>query len=332
LFFISSSLGAFAFFGYEERGKAFAFLISGVILFTIAYFGMFAAFTKTINNFYAIHIYMLFLSTTVVIYFTISLGHHSEKQLTEKNDLLTKANAELDRFVYSASHDLRAPLSSLLGLIEIARKSDNPEENKIFLDMMKERVQKLDQFIHEIIDYSRNSRLDVKKETIKVFELVKEVIEGLKFAEGLEEVYVRYSIDPALEVQSDRSRLKVVLNNLIGNAMKYQDPTKEDQMVSVEAWVENCCIKIKVGDNGIGIADEHKEKIFDMFYRASEKSKGSGLGLYIVKETIQKMQGTIYLESEYGKGTSFILTLPDGNGPVIKKKSVLNFKQRALAV
>jgi signal transduction histidine kinase len=178
------------------------------------------------------------------------------------------------------------------------------------LGMMKDRVHNLDDFIKEIIDYSRNSRLELKKDIFSLMELMKEVVDGLRYAEGFENIYIIYSMSSELEMVSDRSRLKVVLNNLIGNAFKYHDPAKENPLIEISASKQNGELKIEIKDNGLGISPEHQPKVFDMFYRASEKSKGSGLGLYIVKETIEKMSGIISVESQLSKGTTFTVQLP----------------------
>jgi signal transduction histidine kinase len=250
------------------------------------------------------------IMTVALLFFLLDINYKTEKELSMNNQLLTKANRELDRFVYSASHDLRAPLSSLLGLIEISQRTNDVEEIKHCLAMMKARVSDLDSFIRDIIDYSRNTRQEVTKENFNLLELAKEVTDGLKFGNGMEEIFIKYEIDTALTIVSDRSRLKVVLNNLIGNALKYSNPHQEEQLISIVANVEDKCLKVSIEDNGIGIAKEHQPKIFEMFYRASEKSQGSGLGLYIVKETLEKLDGKIEVSSSPDQGSKFQLEIP----------------------
>ena len=118
---------------------------------------------------------------SLIFHFLLSINFHSENEILVKNDLLSKTNQELDRFVYSASHDLKAPLSSMLGLIEVAQRTDDPEEIKMCLGMMRGRINILDDFIREIIDYSRNARLELKKDKFSLLELTKEVVDGLLF-------------------------------------------------------------------------------------------------------------------------------------------------------
>ncbi len=321
IYFVITSLAALSLFGYQGRwfGLFFCFLSLG--LFVCSYIfeikmvrlspeqaALVYAEEYVRTTFITNFIIALTISVSI-FYFLLDVNHYSENEILIKNEQLSKTNQELDRFVYSASHDLKAPLSSMLGLIEIAQRTEDPEEIQTCLGMMKDRVNNLDDFIKEIIDYSRNSRLELKKDIFSLMDLMKEVVDGLRYAEGFENIYVIYSVSSELEIVSDRSRLKVVLNNLIGNAFKYHDPAKENPLIEISASKQNGELKIEIKDNGLGIAPEHQPKVFDMFYRASEKSKGSGLGLYIVKETIEKMSGKISVESQL-KGTTFTVQLP----------------------
>lgn len=234
----------------------------------------------------------------------------AEEQIRLQNEMLAKANQELDRFVYSASHDMRAPLSSLLGLILIAEKTQDPAEVIKCLEMMKKRVRAMEGFIREITDYSRNSRLAIELKIVNIKKLVQEVIENLKFTIGAEKIHITLTIQDELEIETDLNRLRVVLNNLIANAIKHHDPAKANQFINIIADRSNNHLSLAIEDNGQGIEEEHINHIFNMFYRASETSEGSGLGLYIVKETIDKLGGRITVKSGKGAGSVFTVELP----------------------
>jgi signal transduction histidine kinase len=316
-YFIVYSFIAMTLCGYEQ-------IRTGLFFSCLAFFGFFAAYFLDLPPIIAdapyseIYINVSFITNFIVamivtltlLFFLLDINYKTEQELSMNNQLLTKANRELDRFVYSASHDLRAPLSSLLGLIEISQRTDDVEEIKHCLKMMKMRVADLDSFIKDIIDYSRNTRQEIQKENFNLLELAKEVTDGLKFGTGMEEIFIKYEIDPSLTAVTDRARLKVLFNNIIGNALKYSSPQKDDQLISITANVADKKLKVLIEDNGIGIAEEHQAKIFDMFYRASEQSKGSGLGLYIVKETLDKLNGKIEVSSSLGNGSTFRLEIP----------------------
>jgi signal transduction histidine kinase len=235
----------------------------------------------------------------------------AEEEIRKKNVQLAKTNEELDRFVYSASHDMRAPLSSLLGLIHLSEKTNQPEELHLYLTMMKERIKTMEGFIREVTDYSRNTRLDITPSEIVVKPLVREIANALAYSVENKKVRLLWNISDDLTTTTDASRLKVVLNNLISNAYKYHDKKKDDRYIRITGGRANGKTHIHIEDNGIGIASEHQHRIFEMFYRASEASEGSGLGLYIVKETLQKLGGEINVQSAAGEGTTFSFSIPD---------------------
>lgn len=231
-----------------------------------------------------------------------------EEEILLKNIQLAKTNEELDRFVYSASHDMRAPLSSLLGLINISEKTDTVDELRSYLQMMKGRIKTMEGFIKEVTDYSRNTRLDLVLEETDLEEVAREVTQNLSDMTG--RVRIEFDLPEKIILLTDTGRLKVILNNLISNAYKYHRFDQPDPYLSFSAKRNQDQVVIRIEDNGSGIEPDYHHKIFDMFFRASVKSEGSGLGLYIVKETLQKMGGSIWVESTPGEGSVFTFSIP----------------------
>ncbi|WP_256009081.1 PAS domain-containing sensor histidine kinase [Desertivirga xinjiangensis] len=235
-----------------------------------------------------------------------------ERSLEISNEELKKTNNELDRFVYSVSHDLRAPLASVLGLLEYSQTETEDEEMLGNFELMKESIEKLDIFILDILDYSRNARVEVKKQKVDFRELLKEVNSSLKFmSNGKSDVSMKVNIPENSDFYSDKGRVSVILNNLVSNAMRYYNPNITDPYVQIDVSFNVEGVNIIVRDNGIGIDEKHHQKIFDMFFRVSTKSTGSGLGLYLVKETIDKLNGTLEFKSKPGFGTEFKIFLPN---------------------
>jgi signal transduction histidine kinase len=317
IFFIANAVAAFAVFSYRERILAILFSVFTYALFVLAYFIDFSILPKRdySHDMLLMNVIINFtfaLPTTVMsVYLLISLNHYHGMELVERNRELNKTNAELDRFVYSTSHDLRAPLTSLMGLINITQDTSNASEINKYLVMMKDRVHSLDKFIKDITDYSRNNRLEINRETIPLEQLALEVWESLKFAPEARRISFHVEIQEDVTVESDKNRLKVIMSNLISNAIRYHDERKDDQFIRLHVDVKDRNFYLKVEDNGQGIATEYHNRIFDMFYRANEKSKGSGLGLYIVKEALSKLSGSIHLESSPGIGSTFTVKLPN---------------------
>ncbi|MEO7989589.1 MAG: HAMP domain-containing sensor histidine kinase [Chryseolinea sp.] len=316
IYFLVNSIAAFAVFNYRQRKLSILFSVFTYILFLAAYFLDYSLLPK---RHYSEQ--MLLLSAVInftfalpaglmAVYLLISLNHYNASQLVQNNCLLVKTNAELDRFVYSTSHDLRAPLTSVMGLISIAERSDNIVEVKNYMSMMRDRVHSLDKFIKDITDYSRNNRLEIRREKVTLFDLATEVWESLKYSPDAERIQFVIDIPADMQIESDKNRLRVVISNLIANAVRYHDVRKLNQFIRLGFLTNGGVFSIQVEDNGQGIAPEYHNKIFDMFYRANEESKGSGLGLYIVKEALAKLSGSIQLESSPGVGSTFIIKLP----------------------
>lgn len=227
------------------------------------------------------------------------------------NDNLQKTNMELDKFVYSVSHDLRAPLSSMLGVISVMEAEGLPQSTARDLEFLKSSIKKLDGFILDILNYSKNGRTGLNSESIDFEAKVESILQNLKYMEGRERIAVTTNFKTEGEFISDGSRINVILGNLISNAIRYSDVRRSDSFVEISVSTTPGKAVIRVADNGIGIPADKQSKVYEMFYRLSGKSTGSGLGLYIVKETVEKLKGEMILESEEGKGTVFTVVLPN---------------------
>lgn len=236
----------------------------------------------------------------------------AEEKLQQNNAELLKTNKELDKFVYSVSHDLRAPLSSMLGIVQLTEEDCADEFTKENLGMIKGSILKLDGFIQDILSYSRNARLEVKKDEILFKDLLTDITGNLRhMSTSNDNIKIITNVNQITPFRSDKNRLNIVLSNLISNAIRYHNPAEPNPFVSVDVKIDEKEALIMVADNGIGIRKDLHQKIFDMFYRVSESSVGSGLGLYIVKETVDKLSGNIQVESEPGVGTKFIISMPN---------------------
>ncbi|MGV3695695.1 sensor histidine kinase [Flavobacterium sp.] len=268
--------------------------------------------TREIKNYliYTNIFFILIIICSVTLYYGVTMKKlmKSKQVIETKNSDLIIANKELDRFVYSASHDLRSPISSLKGLVEILKTEDDPEEVKSYLEMMQSVLNKQDQFIKDIIDYSRNKRTKDVLKNLSLLEIVDDAIEQLQYAENVDKI----SFEKKLLVDktyNESLRLKIVVNNLLSNAIKYADFSKEKPFIFIKTYASADNIIIEIEDNGIGISKQYLHRIFEMFF-VTNKNKGTGLGLYIVKEVVENLNGTIAVESKINVGTKFIVTIP----------------------
>ncbi|MCC5919716.1 MAG: response regulator [Cyclobacteriaceae bacterium] len=236
-----------------------------------------------------------------------------QSELERKNEALEKVNSELDGFVYKTSHDLRAPLASILGLVNISRLEEDSTQKNEYLKLIEKSVSKLDLFIQDIITFSKNTNTDLQISKINIEEVLDESFQKHKYLVGDEEFQFTYQIDKLNDrnLYSDVSRLSTICDNMISNAIKYKDYKKKRPSLHVQVSIDQSKATFKFQDNGLGIVESHLPYVFDMFYRATDRNAGSGLGLYIVKEMISKLLGLISIESQAGLGTIFTIEVPN---------------------
>jgi len=242
----------------------------------------------------------------------ISKRKHAEKKLQDKNEELLKINHELDNFVYRAAHDLRGPLASVLGLINITKIEASADKKVEYLDKMTGCINNLESVFDNIVHYSRNSSLFVQSNEINFDALFDEIFSQLHYIKGADNVTKNLVIKHNAPFHSDQSRIKDALQNIIINAIHYQKTNITNPFVKVNITTDYEKVRIVIEDNGNGIPKEHVSRIFNMFYRASEQSNGSGLGLYVVHEIIKKLGGTIQVKSQLKIGTTFTIDIPNG--------------------
>jgi signal transduction histidine kinase len=230
--------------------------------------------------------------------------------LISKNNELSKINGELDNFVYSVSHDLRTPLLAIKGLVNlIDLYQGDLNENEDFFKLIASSIDRMDNTIIEILDYSRNARLQVRPELVDLEKIIRNAYDDVRFYAN-HPVTLELFFQDGIRFESDRYRLNTVIKNVIGNAVKYADETKLNSYVRVNVFRSQLNLIIEISDNGIGIEASNLEKVFEMFFRASQKTTGTGLGLYISKEIMIKLNGSIKLESLVGQGTTTKISLP----------------------
>ncbi|MFN0049084.1 MAG: PAS domain S-box protein [Cytophagales bacterium] len=234
-----------------------------------------------------------------------------EQEIVRTNEELKTINEELDGFVYRASHDLRAPLSSVLGLINLAKLDVKDDTALFYFDMMQKSIQKLSDVTQDLIDHAQNAGMGVTLVPINFNTIVRDIMDGMRFHDNAAKIRFDLQINSGIEFVADRLRLVLLFNNLLSNAIKYHDVSKEAPFIKVNIVISEKNAQIEVSDNGLGIEEEFQGKIFDMFFRANKSVSGTGLGLYIVKGAVDKMKGTIKLQSKPKQGTTFYVEIPN---------------------
>ncbi len=230
----------------------------------------------------------------------------TERKRTER--ALLETNQELDTFFYKASHDLKGPLASILGIMSLAKLENRNEGMEQYFSMVESSVKRLDRTLLDLIELARSRRGSSKLSAVNVRKLVDEILNSLKHITNFDRINFEINIDSGIEITADRMLMLSVFQNLIHNAINYCSAQNPWIRISVEEADDG--IELQVADNGKGIDEYIRNKVFEMFYRGHPDSNGSGLGLFIVKNALEKMKGKIRFESESGKGTIFYVTIP----------------------
>jgi signal transduction histidine kinase len=230
--------------------------------------------------------------------------------LADKHKELISAYKDLDRFVYSVSHDLRSPLMGILAIAQLIEKEQNLKEIHTLIYYVQKNVGKLDEFIKNLLEYYRVKRGELTLRPVRIQKIVDDLC-SLYVADTLtQRIKLDVNVDQNGEFITDPMVIMVILQNLLSNAIKYQKEDGIDRFVKISAEVKNNIAVIKVEDNGIGIEPEYQDKVFDMFFRASSQGLGSGIGLYNTKHALDKLDGTIKLHSVLGEGSLFEVIIP----------------------
>jgi signal transduction histidine kinase len=308
-FFIPVFVGAMIIFQGKERKVGVIFALFVLILMTVLIISDFhlgnepAYSREQVRRELALNLIGSAIATMLEVVFIMMVSNAIDEELI-------KTNAELDRFVYSVSHDLRSPLLSIRGLSSLMQEEETTgSKNMQYLKMVDKSITNLDDNIREILAYSRNARLELEIQEFDLKELIEGIFDELRFSAELNFQF-KSNITAPFVIKSDRSRMETVLRNVIGNSLKYRNSMISDPYVSVQYHPSSGIHRFVVEDNGEGIAKENIGRVFEMFFRAGSTVKGTGLGLYICKEIMDKFKGKIEIKSDLGNGTSVNLIFP----------------------
>ncbi|QNK61484.1 hybrid sensor histidine kinase/response regulator [Pedobacter sp. PAMC26386] len=235
-------------------------------------------------------------------------AYRSKIDLRNKVKELEKTNDELNRFIYSISHELRAPLVSVIGIVNLVKMEGLYNSSGEYWELIESCSNKLDYYIQKTLQYYKNNKNISENSDINFKTLVDEMIDLYAYSDR--DTQFNLNINQTHPFMGDSFRIEVILGNLISNAIKYQKESGHHKVVDISIDSNLLSAEISITDNGLGILNEHLEKIFTQFFKA-KNNKGSGLGLFIVKEALNKIDGTIAVSSSLNHGTTFKITIPN---------------------
>lgn len=235
------------------------------------------------------------------------LNETLEKKVEERTNELKQAYTELDTFFYRSSHDFRRPLTTFMGLAEVAKVTVNDPNAISLFDKVRETAVSLDKMLMKLQSISDVGLQQLVYKEVHLKEFIETILEVHTYDINQRAIHVSVDLQKT-ELVSYPALLKIVIENLLENAVFFSRPGKPQIFIRTRQRLDEFVFEIE--DNGQGIDPEYQSRIFDMYFRANLGSKGNGLGLYIVKKAVQKLGGKISFTSQFSKGSCFTVRLP----------------------
>lgn len=230
-----------------------------------------------------------------------------ENVVMNRTEELRLSNEQLETFIYKASHDIKGPLRSIIGLTTVGQKDVTDETALVYFKHILKSTQKLDKLLADLLELTKVKEAKVVKEKINFRELINDALAKFEHMEGYSKLNFTVMVKEGIDFYSDKKLLNSIIQNLIENPIKYQDPAKENRYLDILINISDKLVEMKFADNGIGIPYEIQGRVFEMFFKASERSGDTGLGLHIVKTSVEKLNGRIILDSKPGIGSTFTI-------------------------
>ncbi|MEP0985981.1 HAMP domain-containing sensor histidine kinase [Ekhidna sp.] len=294
----------------SQTGIGVRFIIFSFLGYGLLQFNYFLEVFLEVNNVnYPLEVPYFMGALDIFLQAVMGLGMIISVLEIEQHNL-KKANNELDTFLYRSSHDLRAPLTTISGIVSAIRLTEDANKKEEFLEAIQSRLEQADNVIRDIITLRKGQKMDLQ---ITEVDILKEIIteyDSLTDPNAPHPKLLTQKVGKTI-IHTDTARLHTVLTNIFSNSIKYHNYNQENPYVAVDLNKVEDGISIVIRDNGPGIDERHLPKIFDMFYRASKSSNGTGLGLYLVKDALSHLGGKIKVKSEKGIGTTFSIHLKD---------------------
>jgi len=236
------------------------------------------------------------------------INRNLELKVDERTSELKQAYKELDTFFYRSSHDFRRPLTTFLGLAEVAKVTVKDNNALELFDKVRETALNLDRMLVKLQSISDLGAQQLVYKEVIIEELVRQVFDGFNDAIVSKNIHVTMNVAPDISFYSYPAMVKIIIENLVENAINFCGVA--DQFVKINVFLRLGELVIEVQDNGQGIKEEYFSRIFDMYFRANLNSKGNGLGLYIVKKSVERLNGHIHFKSTHAQGSTFEVVLP----------------------
>ena len=237
------------------------------------------------------------------------LNHDLEQKVSERTKEIEERNKQLDTFVYRASHDIKGPLKSMIGLAQLGLLDTEEETTKGYFEHILKSTKRLDATLADLLNVVKMNHTIIEKTKIDFNFMLHEILSSFEHNPNYKRIKFDFQVAKILYYETDKRLIYSVLQNLIENGINYSDNDKSNPFITIQIQPFQEGLKINYEDNGLGIDEKYQDKIFEMFFKINANSTGTGLGMYIVKTTIERLGGTISMHSNEGVGTAFTILL-----------------------
>ncbi|MDQ3073208.1 MAG: PAS domain-containing sensor histidine kinase [Bacteroidota bacterium] len=246
----------------------------------------------------------------LAIAFDLTDLENTKELLKENYSELSRVNKNLDRLIYSAGHELRGPITTIRGIVSLAKNEKDTDAMRHLLSLVEASLEKQEKIVRDLIITAQNQEERLKIERIDFNMLTDGIIDSFKYHPHGKKIRMTFTVDQQKPFYSDPERIELILSNLVSNALKYHNPDNPHPYIRISVDTGAAGAEICVKDNGLGIEHDYQDRVFELFFRATTVGQGTGLGLFIVKEIVGKLKGKIKLKSLPKKGTEFRISLP----------------------
>lgn len=231
----------------------------------------------------------------------------SSKEITDLVDTIQ----DLETLIYKTSHDVRSPIATMLGLINVAMLDHrhDPAISKYF-EMIRQQAERLDHIVKKLIETENIRQMTASPDSIDLEAEVDELLDSFAAQKDFDRISIEKDIHLKRGFRSDKRLVRIILHHLILNALTYHDFTRQPAFVRITILETESGVRVRIEDNGLGIADSLKDDLFKMFVKGGHTGDGTGLGLYAVKQSVRKLKGQISIDTTPGGGTTFTVDLP----------------------
>jgi len=240
-----------------------------------------------------------------------SLNNQLEQKVAERTLQLERTNKELDIFLYRSSHDMRRPITTLLGLDQVARHVIRDDQVTLLFDKVSETAINMDAMLYKMQMMYELNKTELVLEPVHLNSLIESVAANFKLQFEKNKIAHHNTPLAGLTIFSNTTLLTIIFRNMVENAILFRKTqTGAEPFIDITTKQTDSAVEITITDNGIGIEEKYQNQLYELYFRASQASKGNGLGLYLVKKAVEKLNGSIHMMSDYGVGTTFTVTLP----------------------